>query len=701
MNIKTRILVFVILFELLAYGTLQLFNTLIYKETLDDFKKNEIQAVFNGTISRINHLTDKMQGHAIDLALSGEQLYFLRHQKSTSIADIKQLAQLTLQNKFASFEQAMGGGLWYQPHVLSEQERYFGPYVYKEKNQLHFTWDLNTPQYDYFSQDWYQLAVQQEWGLNQSSYRPIFWTTPYYDDAGSFSLMMTIDAVMVDDNRNPIGMATVDWSLAGLGEFLASIKVSQNARSFLFHRDSELIIGFTGEPQTLQKFVDDSPWASTLVSKSRANNVNSAEFEQLSIEDTYIFYQLSESGFIFGSLVPKSDLSEQVDKVTSLTLMTGSAIGLGFIVLMIFILKALFSPFDLVLNIIKNSIRYGRNKQVSLKPVEYDKRNEFTPIITALNDVYLQVKGYVSEIENTNAKLMASQQQVNRLNTALERKVVLRTAELESKTKEATQSLEQLKRTQQQLIENEKHASLGRLVAGVAHQINTPLGICVTAASVLESTSKTIHGKAAAGNMSREEFNQAYQHIIQSTELLSENLDRATNLINNFKQVAVDNDTEENRWFNLGEYIDNILLSIDSRIAQTPHVIKCQYQQEIRFFSSPGVFSQIVGQLVENALVYAFDDSAPGEVIIVISKHDEQLQLVIKDNGKGMTEEVRKHVFDPFFSTDNASQSLGLGLHIVYNLVTHKLAGTIECQSQLGAGTHFIINIPINQTERR
>ncbi|MBB1295120.1 sensor histidine kinase [Pseudoalteromonas sp. SR41-4] len=381
-------------------------------------------------------------------------------------------------------------------------------------------------------------------------------------------------------------------------------------------------------------------------------------------------------------------------------LITGSGIGLGFIILMIFILKALFSPFDQVLNIIKSSIRYGSNKQVNLLPVEYAKRNEFTPIITALNDVYLQVKSYVSEIEDANTKLMSSQQQVKQLNAVLERKVALRTAELETKTKEATLSLEQLKRTQQQLIENEKHASLGRLVAGVAHQINTPLGICVTAASVLESTSKTIHGKAAAGNMSREEFNQAYDHIIQSTELLSVNLHRATNLINNFKQVAVDNDTQENRWFNLGEYIDNILLSIHSRVDQTPHKVKCQYQQEIRFFASPSAFSQILGQLVENALVYAFDDSTPGEVNITVSKHDEQLQLIISDNGKGMPEDVRKQVFDPFFSTNNAQLSLGLGLHIVYNLVIHKLAGTIECQSQLGTGTTFIITIPINVIEQ-
>lgn len=696
MNIKTRILVFVILFEILAYSTLQLFNTLIYKQALDEFKQNEIQAVFNNTISRINHLAEKMQGHAIDLAINGEQLYFLRQQKSAAMADIKDLAQRTLEHKFASFEQAMGGGLWYQPKVLSEQYHYFGPYIYKENNQLHFTWDLNTPEYDYLNQAWYQLAVKQNWGLDQASYRPVFWTAPYRDDAGSFSLMMTIDAVMLDDNRSPIGMATIDWSLQALSDFLVSVKVSAQAQPFLLHQDSELIIGSTGEPQQVAQFINDFPWAATLLAELQFNNATRVEFAQLSTEDEYIFYQLSENGFIFGSMVPKSDLNKQVDKVSYLTLITGSAIGLGFILLMIFILKALFSPFDQVLNIIKSSIRYGKNKQVSLLPVEYVKRNEFTPIIVALNDVYLQVKHYVSDIEEANAKLIASQQQVKKLNAVLERKVALRTAELESKTKQVTRSLEQLKRTQQQLIENEKHATLGRLVAGVAHQINTPLGICVTAASILESTSKTIHEKATSGNMSRDEFNQSYDRIIQSAELLSENLHKATNLINIFKQVAVDNDSQENRWFNLCEYIDNILLSIRARIERTPHKVTCQYQQEIRFFASPGALAQIIEQLVENALIHAFDNSTAGEVIITLSKHAKNLQLTISDNGKGMPDTVRKQVFDPFFSTNNAQLSLGLGLHIVYNLVTHKLGGVIKCQSQLGEGTTFIITIPMS-----
>ncbi|WP_168171404.1 ATP-binding protein [Lacimicrobium sp. SS2-24] len=696
MNIKTRILVFVILFEVLAYSTLQIFNTLIYKQALDEFKQGEIRAVFNTTISKINSLTQSMEQSVIDLAINGEALYQLRHTNHLSTDAISALAQSTLIKKFSSFRQAMGGGLWYQPYVIDNQTRYFGPYVFRdEQDNITFTWDLNTPEYDYLNQDWYRLAVDNDWGRKQPDFRATFWTEPYRDGAGSFSLMMTVDAVMVDSRQEPIGLATVDWSLAQITRFLDSIRVTENAIPFLFHRASGLILSYPADVSLVMESTTQLPWAAPLIQRPHQAGIN--QISALQHSDNLVFYQTTEQGFVFGSLVPQSDLRRAVDEVSRLTLLTGSAIGLGFILLMIFILRALFSPFDQVLSTIKRSISYGKNKQVMLNQVEYDKKNEFTPIITALNDVYHQVKTYVSEIEQTNAQLMASQQEVRQLNAMLEKKVALRTAELETKTKEVTDSLERLRRTQQQLVENEKHASLGRLVAGVAHQINTPLGICVTAASMLENIAKTVHDKAVTGKMSKNEFNQAHEKIMQSAELLSENLQRATNLITSFKQVAVDNDKQQNRWFNLCEYIDSILLSLRSRIEQTPHRIECQYEQEIRLFASPGALAQILSQLVENALTYAFDDTRPGTITIGVSQQHETLNIKVSDDGCGMPEAVRKQVFDPFFSTSKEQLGNGLGLHIVYNLVIQKLGGDIRCDSEPGSGTTFTISIPLSK----
>ncbi|GGD53326.1 ATP-binding response regulator [Lacimicrobium alkaliphilum] len=698
MNIKTRILVFVILFEVLAYSTLQLFNTLIYKQALDEFKQGEIRAVFNTTISKIDSLTQSMENSVINLAIMGESLHHLRHINDVAPAEISVLAKSMLIKKFTSFRQAMGGGLWYQPYAIDNQARYFGPYVFRnEQNEIIFTWDLNTSEYDYLNQDWYRLAANNDWGRKQSGFRATFWTKPYRDGAGSFSLMMTVDAVMIDARQEPIGLATADLSLAQVTRFLDSIRVTKNAAPFLFHQTSGLILSYPADTSLVMQPITRLPWAAPLLKPTHQAGIN--QISALQQTDSLVFYQTTEQGFVFGSVVPKADLRQAVDKVSRLTLLTGSAIGLGFILLMIFILRALFSPFDQVLSTIRNSISYGSNKQVVLNQVEYGKKNEFTPIITALNDVYHQVKTYVSEIEQANAQLMASQQEVRQLNAMLEKKVALRTAELETKTKQVTESLERLRRTQRQLVENEKHASLGRLVAGVAHQINTPLGICVTASSMLENIAKSVHDKAVAGKMTKGEFNQAYDKIMQSAELLSENLQRATNLISSFKQVAVDNDKQQDRWFNLCEYIDSILLSFRSRIEQTPHRIQWQYEQEIRMFSSPGALTQILGQLVENALTYAFEDTKPGTITIRVNQHHDTLQIIVSDNGRGMSEEVCKQVFDPFFSTSKEQLGNGLGLHIVYNLVIQRLGGDIHCDSEVGSGTTFTINIPLNNEE--
>ncbi|ALS98575.1 ATP-binding protein [Lacimicrobium alkaliphilum] len=698
MNIKTRILVFVILFEVLAYSTLQLFNTLIYQQALDEFKTGEIRAVFNTTVREINSLTNLMELSVTDLAINGESLYQLRHASHLSVSDVTAVAKSILNKKFTHFTQAMGGGLWFEPYAIDSQQRYFGPYVFRDKqDKVVFTWDLNTPEYDYFNQGWYRLAAGNNWVTQQQDFRSIFWTEPYRDDAGSYSLMMTVDAVMLSEDRQPIGLATVDWSLAQVTRFLDSIRVTHNAVPFLFHRASGLILSYPPDVELVMKPTTHLPWAEPLLQKNNNNSIH--QISNLVHEDELIFYQTTEQGFVFGSMVPMSDFRKEIDQVSRLTLLTGSGIGLGFILLMIFILRALFSPFDQVLNTIRHSISYGNNKQVVLDQVQYDKKNEFTPIIKALNDVYFQVKTYVGEIERANARLMASQQEVKQLNAALEKKVAQRTAELETKTKEVTDSLERLRRTQQQLVENEKHASLGRLVAGVAHQINTPLGICVTAASMLENIARTVHDKAVEGKMTRGEFNQAYDKMMQSAELLSENLLRATNLINSFKQVAVDNDKQENRWFNLCEYIDNILLSIRSRIEQTEHRIQCRYQQEVRLFASPGALAQILSQLVDNALSHAFDTSTPGEITISVNKTNDKLTIAVADNGIGMTEEIRKQVFDPFFSTRNEQLGNGLGLHIVYNLVIQKLGGEITCQSEPGSGTTFTITKPLGQQD--
>ena len=253
--------------------------------------------------------------------------------------------------------------------------------------------------------------------------------------------------------------------------------------------------------------------------------------------------------------------------------------------------------------------------------------------------------------------------------------------------------IEELHRTQGELIENEKMASLGRLVAGVAHEINTPLGIGVTAASHLDEIFVKIErGAQAQGSPDTSKALASARRCIQ---LILNNLGKAAQLVRSFKQVAVDQTSEARRKVAMRGFLDDVLLSLHPRLKATPHRVEIECDPLIEIETLPGALYQIVSNIVLNAVVHAFDDSQPGLVRIRVSIADDTLGLCIADDGKGMPEDVRQRVFEPFFTTRRGSGGTGLGLHLVYNLVTQLLSGMIVCTSVPGQGTSFTIRLPL------
>jgi signal transduction histidine kinase len=252
--------------------------------------------------------------------------------------------------------------------------------------------------------------------------------------------------------------------------------------------------------------------------------------------------------------------------------------------------------------------------------------------------------------------------------------------------------IDELRRTQTELIENEKMASLGRLVAGVAHEINTPLGVGVTAASCLEGIFESIddlHDDAASP-----ELREALVNGRRCVELVLSNLDKADQLVKSFKQVAVDQSSEVRRRVAVRRYLDEILVSLGPRLKPTPHRVEIDCPTDLEVDTFPGALYQIVANLVLNALTHAFGSDA-GCMRIAVRRIGNTLEMTFADDGKGMTEDVRVKVFEPFFTTRRGSGGTGLGLHMVYNLVTQLLRGTIACTSSPGHGTQFTIRLPL------
>ncbi len=259
---------------------------------------------------------------------------------------------------------------------------------------------------------------------------------------------------------------------------------------------------------------------------------------------------------------------------------------------------------------------------------------------------------------------------------------------------ELQRSMLQLQEAQHQLVESEKMASLGGLVAGVAHEVNTPLGISVTAASFLKDQSDQISGLYEKQQMKRSDLEQYMKRASESSGIVLENLRRASALIKSFKQVAVDQSSSEERPFLLVEYMHDILRSLQPKLKRLSHKIVIEGDEELEVVSDPGAFAQVITNLVMNAVIHGLDDDKSGTITMEVEEQGGEVTLIFADDGKGAPADVVEHIFEPFFTTRRGSGGSGLGLHLVYNLVIQRLGGEIQCQSTVGEGMHFTIRFP-------
>ncbi len=274
--------------------------------------------------------------------------------------------------------------------------------------------------------------------------------------------------------------------------------------------------------------------------------------------------------------------------------------------------------------------------------------------------------------------------------------------ELEQQTEELTQqkeelqiTLDRLKETQEQLIQSEKLAALGGLVAGVAHEINTPVGISVTAASNLAEETKAMAEKFKANKISKAEFKEYLSTANQSANLILANMQRTAEMVQSFKLVSADQSTGEKRRIVLRSYMEDIIRSLYPKLKGRDISINLDIDPNLEMESYPGAISQIFTNLILNSLLHGFGENEKGDIKIRTEIRNEELNINYSDGGSGISEENRKRIFEPFFTT-NKKVGTGLGLHIIYNLVTQKLNGTIQCESKQNDGTKFILNLPIN-----
>jgi signal transduction histidine kinase len=263
-------------------------------------------------------------------------------------------------------------------------------------------------------------------------------------------------------------------------------------------------------------------------------------------------------------------------------------------------------------------------------------------------------------------------------------------------TRTLTRTLENLQNMQQQLVQSEKMASLGTLTAGVAHEINTPLGIAVTStSSALESTQK-IRENFETGNLTRTAMESYFNGMEKSSNLNTNALERVIELLNNFKQVAADQMVGEEREIDLVSYIEEVMSTLSAEMKRFRVSYQYSGESELIITTIPGALAQVLTNLVTNALKHAFESKELGNIAINLSKtEDNKVVILFKDNGHGMNQHVLDNIFEPFFTTKRNSGGTGLGMNIVYNIVCQKLQGNIKIDSKLEYGSNFHITLPM------
>lgn len=371
-------------------------------------------------------------------------------------------------------------------------------------------------------------------------------------------------------------------------------------------------------------------------------------------------------------MVVKIDAEEVLASLIRLRLHT--ALVLGALVLMvgaaaIFLGFSIIAPLRHFIKVI-NEIASGDLKQ----RVALSRQDELGQLAAAFNRM-------TDEVQNGR--------------DTLEQTVIARTAELMIAKTDAETAFNTLKQAQDNLVQSEKMASLGGLVAGIAHEVNTPVGVILMSSTHLAAETEKVSKRYSQGELSGDELEGYFDTARQSTRLMTINSQRAADLIYSFKQVAVDQTGGERREFELKSYIEEILLSLLPKLKRTAISTTLECPEGLLVDSYPGALSQILTNFIINSLQHAYQPDQAGRLNIRVTLlSDDTIRLVYSDDGQGIPPELQSKVFDPFFTTQRGNGGSGLGLHIVYNSVRQTLKGRLQMHSAYAQGTLFTLHFP-------
>ncbi|MFY8273512.1 ATP-binding protein [Pseudoalteromonas sp. SSDWG2] len=416
--------------------------------------------------------------------------------------------------------------------------------------------------------------------------------------------------------------------------------------------------------------------------------------------------------------------------IVSIYLLVGNAMIKTAFLILLFLLafrKHLTSPLRQLTEQIESiELDDLEGTHIELKGQE---QNELNVMAQAFNNLINKVVEYRNKLELTQNELIKSNEKLDQQNIMLEQEVARKTSnlsqammdlqqqkyelekqklnlteeielrrhteqELLTKQSEMQRYVDELNLAQERLLGSEKMAALGGLVAGITHDINTPVGIGVTATSFLQERLNAVEQAYVNKTLSPKELEEFIQDAKQSAALLTSNLDRASELVASFKQIAVDQASEAVRTINFKEYLGEVIRSLHPKLKKTKHDITINCPDDLVLNLPAGAISQIFTNLIMNSLIHGFEGITQGNISIDVTERDGRVLIIYKDDGRGVNAEQLDKLFDPFFTTKRDQGGSGLGTHITFNLVKQTLGGDIEVSSEPNEGLQYMITIP-------
>lgn len=522
------------------------------------------------------------------------------------------------------------------------------------------------PDFDPRLQNWY-LEAQDKIG--------IVVTKPYIDkitnrQAVSFILPL----------RSPFGklrgVLGAEVQLAALSNLTRDITLNGAGYAFIIDKDGTFIAH--PDPAKLGTLLQNDKTFPGMADSLLQQNEGAKTFENNNGIQHLQFRKLSSTGWIMAITVPEAEMYRELTKMKWQFTVTTLLVMLLVSSLAMFLYHQFVSP---LVALGQKALQVAEGDLHSLAALPENERKDEVGQLTAsfnemLTNVALREQERIRQLEQGTLEL----QQAN--------------TQLQATNDELHDALEQLQQTQGQLIESEKMAALGNLVAGIAHEINTPIGVGVTAASHLEQTTSEFSLHYQNGSISRQELTDYLSDNREAAKILLTNLDRAARLVRNLKQVSLDQASETIRTFGIKEYLGEILLSLHPKLKKTRHLINIDCPPDLTLTTFPGAFAQVTINLIVNSLTHAFTADESGEIDVQITLDNETVIFVYADNGCGMDSATLSRIYEPFFTTKRGAGGSGLGLYLLYNIITQQLNGTVSCSSVPGKGTRFTIKLP-------